>query len=121
MCPLRATFIGAAGDTEASVLKNSAVASGPLAPSPPVIRMRPSESRTADEFARASFRFAVGAHVPLGTSSADPLSTSTAQRKMAMQRSEVLAAFRIRDLGRQNSAFNTQATLRPGSGDSCAA
>src|SRR6266571_3292310 len=66
MCPLRATFIGAAGDTEASVLKNSAVASGPLAPSPPVIRMRPSESRTADEFARASFRFAVGAHVPVG-------------------------------------------------------
>src|SRR2546428_3224182 len=103
MCLLRATLMGAAAETEPSLLKNSAVASGPLAPSPPVIRMRPSERKAADEFARASVRFVVGAQVPLGTSSAAPFSARTAHRTMRLPRRTVLAVRRMIDLGEHNS------------------
>jgi hypothetical protein len=76
MCRLRATFIAAAGEMESSVLKNSAVASGALAPSPPVIGIQPSVSRAAHEFARPSLRFSVGAQVPIGTTSAFPVTAT---------------------------------------------
>src|SRR5579864_1360658 len=64
-CRLRATFIAAAGETVPSVPKNSADCTAPLPPSPPVNRMRPSGSMTADAFDRACDRLLVAVQLPI--------------------------------------------------------
>ena len=59
--------MGGARENEPLEPNNSAELAGPLAPLPPVIRMRPSCNSTAAAPLRAEFIAPVAIHVPLGT------------------------------------------------------
>src|SRR5262249_47842874 len=72
--------MAAAEDTPPPVPNNSADWRGPPASSPPVIRMRPSESITAAAFDRACARFEAGVHVPLATCGSVALRIPAKQR-----------------------------------------
>src|SRR5258708_2337826 len=81
---LRGLFIGAAGEIEPSELNTSALATGPLPGSPPVINTAPVCSRAAEAPERATDRFAVGCQVPLGTVRVEPRTERKAANRNAI-------------------------------------
>src|SRR5881396_2908206 len=92
ICRLRATSMGAAGEKEPVLLYNSALTNAPLAPSPPVIRIRPSCSKTAEAPLRGSVIEPAESHMPLNTCGTDPFNRSPTQRMMLrMQRVYLVA------------------------------
>src|SRR5437867_5367286 len=92
ICRLRATSMGGAAEKEPVLPYNSTLTNAPLAPSPPVIRMRPSCSKTTEAPLRASVMGAAESHIPLNTCGTDPFNRSPIQRiKPRIQRACLVA------------------------------
>src|SRR5882672_1157443 len=105
---LRGLFIGAArGETDPSELKRSALATGPLPGSPPVIKTLPFCSKAAEAPGRAADMFPVACHVPLGIARTKPLSATKAPSRNPI-RSTTLVNRRIFNLDGQRERVGTQ-------------
>src|ERR1700722_521788 len=78
-CWLRGYFIGGAEETVPSVLRKSALGTGPVPGSPPVTKIWPSGKSAADAPTLALERIPVACHVPLGICSGDAVSKMATQ------------------------------------------